>query len=115
MGGSGFFVTSDKIVTNIHVLAGKPDFFVSGIDPKTTYQIEGVVGFDPEHDLVMLQVKSEGTPLRLSKGRIGDQIFVAGYPVYRDEQNQLKRGEYKDDRSGTIHNIWNEGKLYCHR
>ena len=109
-GGSGFFVTSNKIVTNIHVLAGEPDIFVSVVGPKTTYQIEGVVGFDPEHDLVILQVKSEGTPLRLSKSKIGDQIFAAGYPAYRDEQDQLKRGEYKDDREGTISNIYNKGK-----
>ena len=109
-GGSGFFVTSNKIVTNIHVLAGEPDLFVFVVGPKTTYQIEGVVGFDPEHDLVILQVKSEGTPLRLSKSKLGDQIFAAGYPAYRDEQNQLKRGEYKDDREGTISNIYNKGK-----
>ena len=79
---------------------------------KTTYHIEGVVGFDPEHDLVILQVKSKGTPLRLGKGKINDQIFAAGYPavlVYRNEQYQFNQ-EYRDDREGTIHNIWNEGK-----
>ena len=109
-GGSGFFVASDKIVTNIHVLAGKPDIFVSVVGPKTTYQIEGVIGFNPEHDLVILQVDSKGTHLRLGEAKINDQIFAAGYPVYRDEQDQLKRGEYKDDKEGTIHNIWNVRK-----
>ena len=114
-GGSGFFVAPDKIVTNIHVLAGKPDIFISVVGPKTTYHIEGVVGFDPKHDLVILQVEPEGTPLRLGKGKIGDQIFAAGYPAvaYEDEQRQSKKKykrEYKDDSEGTIRNIWNEGK-----
>ena len=116
-GGSGFFVASDKIVTNIHVLAGKPEIFVSVVGPETTYHIEGVVGFDPEHDLVILQVKPEGTPLRLGRGKINDQIFAAGYPavkqkVTKTNNSNLRRykQEYKGDAAGTIHKIWNEGK-----
>jgi tetratricopeptide (TPR) repeat protein len=103
-GASGFFVAPDKIVTNIHVIAGKQD--ISVISTKTTYEIKEVIGFDPEHDLVVLQVKPkgtdlppEGTPLHLGRGKIGDQIFAAGYP-----------GQKYNLTEGTIYDIWNKGK-----
>ena len=88
--GSGFFIAPDMIVTNIHVVAGDRDVSVFGKDSKGTvvYNIEKVIGSDPTHDLVILQVsgKQKGTPLSLSNCRIGEPIFVTGYP---------KGGKYK--------------------
>ena len=97
--GSGFFIAPDMIVTNIHVVAGDQDVNVSSKDSKGTveynYNIEKVIGSDPAHDLVMLQVsgKQKGTPLSLSNCRIGEPIFVTGYP---------KDGKYKYKVTGGI-------------
>ena len=76
--GSGFFVQPDKIVTNIHVVDNAKMVFVVGT--KKVYNIEGVTGYAPEHDLVVLQVSGKGEPLELSEGQIGDEISVLGYP-----------------------------------
>ena len=103
-GGSGFFVTPDQIVTNIHVVAGKEETSVIGMNG-TKYEVEGVIGFDPEHDLVILQVNPESDHLHLGTGKIDDQIFVAGFPGVESE----KRQEYAV-KKGTISNIWNKNK-----
>lgn len=95
--GSGFFIAPDMIVTNIHVVAGDRDVSVFGRDSKGTvvYNIEKVIGSDPAHDLVILQVsgKQKGTPLSLSNCQIGQPIFVAGHP---------KGGKYKIS-GGVLH------------
>ena len=109
--GSGFFIAPDMIVTNIHVVAGDQDVSVFGKDSKGTvaYNIEKVIGSDPAHDLVILQVSGnqKGTPLSLSNCQIGEPIFVAGYP---------KGGKYKI-AGGIVHrnsntNIRLDAKLY---
>ncbi|MDE0482457.1 MAG: trypsin-like peptidase domain-containing protein [Candidatus Poribacteria bacterium] len=90
--GSGFFIAPDKIVTNIHVLAGDQSVNVYGSDgtkivDQANQDSVSVIGYDPAHDLVILQVlnKQKGTPLSLSTSRIGEPIFVTGY----------KDGKYK--------------------
>ncbi|MDE0469601.1 MAG: tetratricopeptide repeat protein [Candidatus Poribacteria bacterium] len=95
--GSGFFVEPDKIVTNIHVVAGKRMVFVVGTEK--VYNIEKITGYDPERDLVVLEVSGESEPLELSKGKIGESIFVVGYPG----------GGYKVTE-GKIHGIRNSDK-----
>ncbi len=114
-GGSGFFITPNKIVTNIHVIAGKQGISVVGT--KTTYHIKEVVGFDPEHDLVILRVKPEGSPLRLGRGEKGDRIFAAGYPAKEEwaYNSKLSKLESKATQNyelteGRIHDIWNKGR-----
>ena len=76
--GSGFFVQPDKIVTNIHVVDNAKMVFAVGT--KKVYNIEGVIGYAPEHDLVIMQVSGKGEPLELGEGQIGDEISVLGYP-----------------------------------
>ena len=109
--GSGFFIAPDMIVTNIHVVAGDRDVSVFGKDSKGTvvYNIEKVIGSDPAHDLVILQVsgKQKGTPLSLSACQIGEPIFIAGHP---------KGGKYKVS-GGIVHsnsdtNIRLDAKAY---
>lgn len=90
--GSGFFVESDKIVTNIHVVAGRRMLFAVGT--KKVYNIEGVTGYAPEHDLVILKVSGKGKPLELAEGKIGDPIFALGYP-----------GGGYNRTEGTVHGI----------
>lgn len=95
--GSGFFLKPDKIVTNIHVVDNAKMVFVVG--RKKVYNIEGVTGYAPEHDLVVLQVSGKGEPLELREGQIGDKISVLGYPG----------GGYKVTK-GKVHGIRNSDK-----
>ena len=90
--GSGFFVESDKIATNIHVVDSAKIVFAVG--RKKVYNIEGVTGHAPEHDLVILKVSGKGKPLELGEGKIDDPIFVTGYP-----------GGGYDVTKGTVHGI----------
>ena len=78
--GSGFFVETDKIATNIHVVDSGRMLFAVGT--KKVYNIEKVTGYDPERDLVVLKVSGKGKPLELGEGKIkkGDPIFAVGYP-----------------------------------
>ena len=122
--GSGFFVEPDKIVTNIHVLAGKTKITAITAEQVETerapihhraakavlksvkavsntvlqlfrvnrlqvsketavYTIEGVMAFDAENDLALLQVAETGVPLPLgnSEGlQRGEQVCAVGYP-----------------------------------
>ena len=102
--GSGFFIEPDKIVTNIHVVAGATSISVDGKDgtESFTYSIEGSIGSIPTYDVVILQVSGErrGKPLSLGKGKKGDLIFASGYPA----------DKYKVTK-GTIHSIQSDGQL----
>lgn len=108
--GSGFFITPEKIGTNVHVVAGSKEITVIGSE-NTEYYVEGVIGFNPEYDLVVLKVSGKGMPLSLNTGQIGDQIFAAGYPT-SEVENQVKEGKIHSIRNeGTIHSIRSDGKL----
>lgn len=112
--GSGFFVESDKIVTNIHVVDDAKMVFVVG--RKKVYNIEGVTGYAPEHDLVVLQVSGKGKPLELSEGQIGEPMRVVGYPgggykvtagkvhgiLESDKQLRLAAREFPKNREPVI-------------
>ena len=100
--GSGFFVEPDKIATNIHVVAGEIEIRAKLASTKKSYSIEGVTAFDLQNDLVILKVAGEGTPLTFGKGRIGEEIFVVGYPLGR---------EYEVTR-GKIHGIRNSDRQF---
>ena len=95
--GSGFFVTPDKIVTNIHVIARAPIILVAG------HRIEEVVGWSPKHDLVVLKLPERAgrTPLSLGTGRKNEPIFTVGFP-YGKEQKVA---------TGIIHSIRSDENL----
>ena len=60
--GSGFFIDHNKIVTNIHIVAGAESVrivapSISAIGTEyVVYNIEEVIGWNPKHDLVVLQI-----------------------------------------------------------
>ena len=90
--GSGFFVASDKIVTNIHVVTDAKIVFA--VSEKKVYNIEKVIGYDPKYDLVILKVSGEGNPLPFGEAKVDDPIFAVGYP-----------GGGYDRIEGTVHGI----------
>ena len=82
--GSGFFVRSNQIATNFHVIDGAAQGTAKRVGQETEYTIEGVTALDENHDLAILQVSSSGVqPLLLGDSdtvEIGDAIYVAGNP-----------------------------------
>ena len=82
--GSGFFVDHDKIATNIHCVAGKTKIRAKLVGTETPYDIEGVIAWDPENDLVILKVAGKGPkPLSLGNSdavRKGEPIAAVGTP-----------------------------------
>lgn len=101
--GSGFFISTDKIATNIHVLAGAAKVIAKCIDTETVYAIEGIIAFDDKNDLAVLKVTAEEVPFMLGDSDtvgIGDTVYTIGYP-----KAQECRAE------GTVSAIRNNGKL----
>lgn len=93
--GMGFFIEENRIVTNIHVLAGATKVKAKNISTGMNHTIEGVYTFDDKNDLVVLQTLEQCIPYPVEDSdnvRIGDTISAIGYP---------KGKEGKAD--GTIH------------
>lgn len=100
--GNGFFIEPDKIVTNVHVLAGASTITAKCVETETTYTVEGIIAFDDINDLAVLKVAEEGTPFPLGnskKVRKGEQVCLVG-----NRKNKTNRVE------GTVYSIQNSGK-----
>ena len=82
--GSGFFVKTNIIATNYHVIEGAAKGTAKLVGKNTTYDIEGITAFDRDNDLALLKVTASGIkPLSLGdsdKVRIGETVYVAGNP-----------------------------------
>ena len=82
--GSGFFVKSNLIATNYHVIEGAARGTAKLIDKHTTYNIEGTTATDKMNDLAILKVAAYGIkPLSLGDSdavRVGETVYVAGNP-----------------------------------
>ncbi len=76
--GSGFFVDTDLVVTNAHVVAGEDGSEVTLADGQS-FDAE-VVAFDPERDLAVLRTDGEAPALALRDGETGDTGGVFGHP-----------------------------------
>ena len=76
--GSGFFVDTDLVVTNAHVVAGEDGTEVTLADGRT-FDAE-VVAFDPDRDLAVLRTDGEAPALALRDGETGDTGGVFGHP-----------------------------------
>ena len=82
--GSGFFVSSDKIITNRHVIEKSSRVEVHLIDGKK-FTARGVLAIDGEGDLALLQVDvpaASAVPLPLvsTAPQEGESIVVVGNP-----------------------------------
>ncbi len=95
--GSGFFVDTDKIATNIHVVDEPGPVYAKLINNEAIWKIEEVTAFDMGYDLVVLKVSGEGTPLPLGDSDLvqkGEPVVAVGYPD----------GKYKIT-AGNVHGI----------
>ena len=77
--GSGFAAGPDTVVTNAHVVAGERTTQVQRPDGRKLKA--GVVYFDADRDLAVLQVAGLGQqPLPIGSGRVGQRGAVFGHP-----------------------------------
>ena len=83
--GSGFFVRSNLIATNYHVIEGAARGTAKLVNRYKAYTIEGFTAVDKTSDLALLKVTVYGVnPLLLGDSntvRIGETIYVAGNPI----------------------------------
>lgn len=84
--GSGFFVSNNLIVTNLHVVHGAMNCFAKLFGQERMYEIEGYTAIDPENDLIILKIKDINEsvlPLNLGNSvsvHIGETIYAVGNP-----------------------------------
>lgn len=87
MTGSGFFLTSGQVVTNLHVVRGAARAEIKTLDGKgKVYQVNGALAVDEEGDLALLSVDMPLQPARVSElapelPDEGEPIFVIGNPL----------------------------------
>ncbi|HMS38749.1 MAG TPA: trypsin-like peptidase domain-containing protein [Pyrinomonadaceae bacterium] len=84
--GSGFFIASNRVITNLHVVEDAYKAEIKTHDGKT-YQVNGVLGSDDEGDLAVLEINLpvtvKITPLIIAKIKPeeGERILVIGNPL----------------------------------
>jgi hypothetical protein len=82
--GSGFFVSSDVVATNLHVVEGTIGGFAKIVGQETQHEILGFVAMDSAHDLALLKIKGlTAKPLSVGDSNgvaIGDEVFAVGNP-----------------------------------
>ena len=99
---TGFFVTHNKVATNVHVIAHLEFVYMQSVDRERTWTVEGVTAFDVKNDLAILKVVEEGTPLPLGDSdtlESGAVVSAVGYP----------KGKYTVSE-GTLHSIRDSDK-----
>jgi hypothetical protein len=79
--GSGWFVSSDLVVTAAHVVAGEQDTLVRIPNDPLPHRAT-VVAFDTRNDIAILRIGGvHESPLRLADPREGASVAIAGYPL----------------------------------
>ena len=99
---TGFFVTRNKVATNVHVLAHSEFVLVRSVDDEKNWTVEGVTAFDVKNDLAILKVAEEGRPLPLGDSdtlQSGEAVSAVGYPKDRYTVSE-----------GTLHSIRDSDK-----
>jgi tetratricopeptide (TPR) repeat protein len=87
MSGSGFFVRSGQVVTNLHVIEGADHAEIRILDGKgKTLKVNGILKSDEEGDLALLSVVDPSDKVRTvqiakSTPDEGEKIFVIGNPL----------------------------------
>ncbi len=82
--GSGFFVESGEIATNVHVIQGASRGYAKLIGETATIAIEGISAIDSQHDLVLLKVDvttNQSLPISSSgAAEVGEPVYAVGNP-----------------------------------
>lgn len=81
--GSAFAVDDGGVMaTNFHVIDGASSIEVKRASQESTESITGVYAVSPEHDLALLKVPYQVTPLQLAEARptVGERVVAIGNP-----------------------------------
>jgi len=107
--GSGFFVESDVIATNLHVIEGAWALRARIVGEEEPFDLKSLVAVDRARDLALLRCgRRAGVVLRLlPEGRVpeaGDSVYVCGNP--RGFEGSLSQGIVsglrEDKRRGLV-------------
>lgn len=85
--GSGFFIRSGEVVTNMHVIRGAHRVEIHTLDGKgRTYPVAGALAVDEEADLALLSIdlpaeRSRPVAFAGTLPDEGEQVFVIGNPL----------------------------------
>jgi len=100
--GSGFFVASDRLATNYHVIKDASQIFVKVAGRKRLYKISFPGLSDKQSDLARVRIDEvKGQPLKLgnlSRLRVGDEIYVMSNP--EGLEGTFSRGNVSAIRNG---------------
>ncbi len=100
--GSGFFVASDKVATNLHNITRENLLvFVKLAGKETTLEVEGVAAFDVENDLLILKVVGNGKPLPFANSdtvQVNEPVSTLGYPETKYKVTHGTIDDISDDR-----------------
>ncbi len=82
--GSGFFVSSNVVATNLHVIESATRGYAKLVGQRTKFDIVGIVGIDSSRDLALLMLEGAKAPfLSVSANgtvAVGDDVYVVGNP-----------------------------------
>jgi tetratricopeptide (TPR) repeat protein len=108
--GSGFFVHSEQVLTNLHVIRGAYRAEIRTLDGKgRVYGVTGVLSVDEEGDLALLSIDIPADrcrPLEISNvlPEDGEKIFVIGNPLRLE-------GSVTDGIVSAVREVPNLGKI----
>jgi uncharacterized membrane protein required for colicin V production len=99
--GTAFYVTSDEVLTNAHVVAGQKHVTVNGAPAD-------VALYDPKYDLAVLRVHQSESPFSFvsSEPSRGSAIRVVGFPL--NSSRTEAPGYYEGELVGAGRGIYNE-------
>lgn len=80
--GSGFFISSGKVVTNYHVIEGASSIKVE-LNDGSAYDVEYILGYSKELDIAILSIpiETEYLPLNKYTFNVGEAIYAIGSPL----------------------------------
>ncbi|HWT73931.1 MAG TPA: trypsin-like peptidase domain-containing protein [Mobilitalea sp.] len=80
--GSGFFIDTNTVVTNYHVIKGAKTIQVLTKD-NVVHDVDTIIGYDEKLDIAVLEVKADCEPFTISQteGRTGEDVYALGSPL----------------------------------
>ena len=102
---SGFFVTHNKIATNVHVVATADLASLHVRTDNADCTIQGVTAFDTDNDLVILQISGTGVPFAIGNSdavRPGETVFCIGYVGYPADRFNIMENTVLSGRLGSV-------------
>jgi uncharacterized membrane protein required for colicin V production len=99
--GTAFYVTSDEVLTNAHVVAGQKHVTVNGAPAV-------VALYDSKNDLAVLRVHQSESPLAFvaSEPSRGTAVRVVGFPL--NSSRTEATGYYEGELTGAGRGIYNQ-------